>query len=54
MASPVADAQLVVCGDTGVARLSSRYARPSVVLFGQVSPTTALGTEAAAARTTRQ
>jgi ADP-heptose:LPS heptosyltransferase len=38
MAAAVADAQLVVCGDTGVAHLASAYARPSVVLFGPVSP----------------
>ncbi|MBD5655681.1 MAG: glycosyltransferase family 9 protein, partial [Candidatus Eremiobacteraeota bacterium] len=27
-----------VCGDTGVAHLASAFGRPSVVLFGPVSP----------------
>ncbi|WP_324278587.1 glycosyltransferase family 9 protein [Blastococcus brunescens] len=34
----VAAARVVVCGDTGVAHLASAYRRPSVVLFGPVSP----------------
>jgi ADP-heptose:LPS heptosyltransferase len=34
----VAHAGLVVCGDTGVAHVASVYARPSVVLFGPISP----------------
>lgn len=34
----VADARLVVSGDTGVAHVASAYATPSVVLFGPVSP----------------
>lgn len=37
-AALVADASLVVCGDTGVAHLASAYGTPSVVLFGPVSP----------------
>lgn len=35
----VADARLVVCGDTGVAHVASAFRTPSVVLFGPVSPT---------------
>ncbi|WP_152729469.1 glycosyltransferase family 9 protein [Goekera deserti] len=38
LAGVVAAARLVVCGDTGVAHLASAYRRPSVVLFGPVSP----------------
>lgn len=38
LAALVAHARLVVCGDTGVAHLASAYRRPSVVLFGPVSP----------------
>jgi ADP-heptose:LPS heptosyltransferase len=34
----VADASLVVCGDTGIAHLATAYGTPSVVLFGPVSP----------------
>jgi hypothetical protein len=34
----VARAELVVCGDTGVAHLASAFGRPSVVLFGPVDP----------------
>ena len=34
----VAAAALVLCGDTGVAHLATAYRRPSVVLFGPVSP----------------
>jgi ADP-heptose:LPS heptosyltransferase len=34
----VAQARLVVCGDTGVAHLASAHGTPSVVLFGPVSP----------------
>jgi ADP-heptose:LPS heptosyltransferase len=34
----VASARLVICGDTGVAHLASAHARPSVTLFGPVSP----------------
>ncbi|MGH3898296.1 MAG: glycosyltransferase family 9 protein, partial [Pseudonocardiaceae bacterium] len=37
-AALVADASLVVCGDTGVAHLATAYGTPSVVLFGPVSP----------------
>jgi ADP-heptose:LPS heptosyltransferase len=36
----VADARLVISGDTGVAHAASAYAIPSVVLFGPVSPAT--------------
>lgn len=38
LAALVADATLVVCGDTGVAHLATAYGTPSVVLFGPVSP----------------
>ena len=38
LAALVADASLVVCGDTGVAHLATAYGTPSVVLFGPVSP----------------
>jgi ADP-heptose:LPS heptosyltransferase len=34
----VAAARVVVSGDTGVAHLATAYRRPSVVLFGPVSP----------------
>jgi ADP-heptose:LPS heptosyltransferase len=39
LAAVIAAARVVVCGDTGVAHLASAYRRPSVVLFGPVSPT---------------
>jgi ADP-heptose:LPS heptosyltransferase len=38
MAAVVAAAPVVVSGDTGVAHLATAYRRPSVVLFGPVSP----------------
>ena len=38
LAALVAAADLVVCGDTGVAHLASAYRTPSVVLFGPVAP----------------
>ena len=38
LAALVADAMLVVCGDTGVAHLATACGTPSVVLFGPVSP----------------
>ncbi|RKS10672.1 ADP-heptose:LPS heptosyltransferase [Nocardiopsis sp. Huas11] len=38
LARLVADADLVVCGDTGVAHLATAYRTPSVRLFGPVSP----------------
>jgi ADP-heptose:LPS heptosyltransferase len=38
LAALVADARLVLSGDTGVAHLATAYARPSVVLFGPMSP----------------
>lgn len=38
LAATVAAAQLVVCGDTGVAHLASAYGVPSVVLFGPTPP----------------
>ncbi len=34
----VADARLVVCGDTGIGHVASNYGTPSVLLFGPVSP----------------
>ncbi|ONI80057.1 hypothetical protein ALI144C_25040 [Actinosynnema sp. ALI-1.44] len=34
----VANARLVICGDTGVAHVATAYGTPSVVLFGPVSP----------------
>jgi ADP-heptose:LPS heptosyltransferase len=37
-AAVVAAARVVVSGDTGVAHLATAYRRPSVVLFGPVSP----------------
>ncbi|MCG5463907.1 glycosyltransferase family 9 protein [Micromonospora sp. MED01] len=38
LAALVADARLVVSGDTGVAHLATGYGTPSVVLFGPVAP----------------
>jgi ADP-heptose:LPS heptosyltransferase len=38
MAALVADARLVVCGDTGVGHLATAYRTPSVVLFGPMPP----------------
>lgn len=38
LAALVADAELVIAGDTGVAHLSYAYGTPSVVLFGPVGP----------------
>jgi ADP-heptose:LPS heptosyltransferase len=38
LAALVAAARVVVSGDTGVAHLATAYRRPSVVLFGPVSP----------------
>jgi ADP-heptose:LPS heptosyltransferase len=38
LAAVVAAARVVVSGDTGVAHLASAYRRPSLVLFGPVSP----------------
>jgi ADP-heptose:LPS heptosyltransferase len=38
LAALVADASLVICGDTGIAHLATAYGTPSVVLFGPVSP----------------
>jgi hypothetical protein len=38
LAAQVAEASLVICGDTGVAHLASAYGVPSVVLFGPVPP----------------
>jgi ADP-heptose:LPS heptosyltransferase len=39
LAAVVAAARVVVSGDTGIAHLATAYRRPSVVLFGPVSPT---------------
>ena len=38
LAATVAAADRVVCGDTGVAHLATALGRPSVILFGPVSP----------------
>ncbi|HEX2075781.1 MAG TPA: glycosyltransferase family 9 protein [Geodermatophilus sp.] len=38
LAAVIAAASVVVSGDTGVAHLATAYRRPSVVLFGPVSP----------------
>lgn len=38
LAALVAEARLVVSGDTGLAHLASAYRTPSIVLFGPVSP----------------
>ena len=38
LAALIAAARIVVSGDTGVAHLATAYRRPSVVLFGPVSP----------------
>ncbi|MCU1499221.1 MAG: glycosyl transferase, family 9 [Acidimicrobiales bacterium] len=40
LAALVADARLVICGDTGVAHLASAYATRSILLFGPTSPAT--------------
>lgn len=38
LAATVAEARLVVCGDTGVGHLAAGYERPSIHLFGPVPP----------------
>lgn len=38
LAAQVADAAVLVCGDTGVAHLATAFGTPSVLLFGPVSP----------------
>jgi ADP-heptose:LPS heptosyltransferase len=38
LAALVAEARLLVAGDTGIAHLASAYLRPSVVLFGPTPP----------------
>jgi ADP-heptose:LPS heptosyltransferase len=38
LAALVADAALLVCGDTGLAHLATAYRTPSVLLFGPVPP----------------
>ena len=38
LAALLADARLLICGDTGVAHLGSSFATPSVLLFGPTAP----------------
>ena len=38
LSAVIAGADLVICGDTGVAHLASAFGTPSVVLFGPVGP----------------
>lgn len=38
LAATVAEASLVICGDTGIAHVASAFATPSVVLFGPTPP----------------
>jgi ADP-heptose:LPS heptosyltransferase len=38
LASVVAAAKLVVCGDTGIAHLATAFGTPSIVLFGPITP----------------
>jgi ADP-heptose:LPS heptosyltransferase len=38
LAALIADAALVLCGDTGVAHLATAYGTPSVRMFGPVPP----------------
>jgi ADP-heptose:LPS heptosyltransferase len=38
LAALVADAALVVCGDTGVGHLATAFGTPSVLLFGPTPP----------------
>jgi ADP-heptose:LPS heptosyltransferase len=38
LAALVADARLLISGDTGIAHLASAYATPSVILFGPTTP----------------
>ena len=38
LAALVADAELVVCGDTGIGHLATGYGTPSVLLFGPTPP----------------
>jgi ADP-heptose:LPS heptosyltransferase len=38
LAALVANARLVICGDTGLAHLASAYGTPSVLLFGPTPP----------------
>lgn len=38
LAALIADAAVLICGDTGVAHLASAYGTPSVLLFGPTSP----------------
>jgi ADP-heptose:LPS heptosyltransferase len=40
LAALVADARLVVSGDTGIAHLATAFVTPSVVLFGPTPPFT--------------
>lgn len=38
LAALVADAEVLICGDTGVAHLATAYGTPSVLLFGPTPP----------------
>jgi len=38
LAALMADARLLISGDTGIAHLATAYATPSILLFGPTSP----------------